>query len=383
MRVLIIGASNIGWGGRSTAAYNLVRPICKDDCVFDFFCEGPGNIKERIEDEIIEKGGYIFKEDFFELNYVLRQKKWYLRLKRVLLLNDYCLVHVHVDNALEAFRAIFVIRFFSKVPIIVHGHTSRYMADVSKMRRVLANGLRHIVYKKAAACLACSENAWKHVFGKTLIDAEKKYIIKNGIEVEHFKFDAEKRQALRKALGFEKKVVIGHVGNFYFPKNHRRLLHIFDEFLKINKNAILLLIGDGELRSDLLKQVNDMGITDFVHSVGEVEDTSDYYNIMDAFVMPSLFEGIPLAGIEAQCSGVPCFFSNTITSEIKMTDRSHFISLDKSDREWAKIITDRLKCDDDDRYLTYIKIKEKGFDLEEASGQVMCVYKNVMGSKMG
>ena len=135
--------------------------------------------------------------------------------------------------------------------------------------------------------------------------------------------------------------MIGHVGRFTWAKNHEFLLNLFTEFHKNHPDSRLLLVGDGELRSKLEQQMQDLHIRESVIMTGAVDNVEDYMTVMDVFVFPSHYEGLPTVNIEAQVNGLRCIVSTGVPEEVciasgqvaflPLTDKSRWLSeLEKS-----------------------------------------------------
>lgn len=142
-------------------------------------------------------------------------------------------------------------------------------------------------------------------------------MIPNGVDLKRFAFCEEKRQQMRQELGIAKDTfVLGHIGRITVPKNHQFLVELFAEYHKENPNSKLLLVGDGELFETVQQQCTQLGIRDAVIMVGSKTNTEDYYQAMDVFVFPSLWEGLPVSVVEAQANGLPCLLSDVITHDV-------------------------------------------------------------------
>ena len=167
--------------------------------------------------------------------------------------------------------------------------------------------------------------------------------IKNGIETERFAFDEATRRAVREELGVGDKLVIGHVGRFMQQKNHDFLLEIFKVIHQKNPNTVLALCGEGRLEEDIRKKASDLGIEKDVIFLGVRKDTNRVYQAYDMFLFLSLWEGLPLTGIEAQTAGLPVLMSDVITPETIVTDNVTCFSLKNSAEQWADKALDILK----------------------------------------
>lgn len=178
--------------------------------------------------------------------------------------------------------------------------------------------------------LACSTYAGCTMFGESTFK-----IVKNGIELERFKYDETLRRTVRERYGISSNAyVIGHVGRFDIGKNQSFLVDIFQSLQKVKPGAYLLLIGDGPSRPDIEAKARALPSSDKIIFVG-MQDATEYYNAMDAFILPSLYEGMPLVVVEAQTSGLPCIVSDTVTPEVKVLDTTHFQSLAMSPETWV------------------------------------------------
>ena len=214
--------------------------------------------------------------------------------------------------------------------------------------------------------LAPSKLAAEYTFGKKQVENGQVTILNNGLDIKLFKFNNEIREKYRKELNIEDKFVIGHVGRFNEQKNHNFLIQIFNEIKKKQDNAILLLIGQGELENKVKQQVHEYGLDDSVVFLGVRKDIPNLLFSMDLFLFPSFFEGMPNTVIEAQTTGLPCLISDSITAEAEVTKLVHFESLNKSADEWAEALLNISKEKVfSNRECAAEKMKEKGYDIND------------------
>ena len=219
------------------------------------------------------------------------------------------------------------------------------------------------------------------MFGKEDLKYNRVNIIKNAINTNEFSYNELVRQRMREELKLEDNLIIGHVGAFMPVKNHEFIINIFMEIKKINNNSILLLAGSGELEDKIKCKVKQLGLEDSIKFLGRRNDINSLMQAFDIFLMPSKFEGVPLVGVEAQTSGLPCFFSSSITKEIKIIRDSFFIDLELGAKYWAKIIVEFYKKNIDRDRSIYIKdVVESGYDIKESVKKIEEVYKNYMES---
>ena len=205
-------------------------------------------------------------------------------------------------------------------------------------------GIKSIVYKifeilavrSSNEYFACSIDAGKYLF------KDKKFkVIPNAIEVEKFKYDVEKQQNMKKIYKLDDCVVIGHVGRFDVQKNHRYLIDVFHELKKNSKEKkyVLILIGNGPLESDIIKQIRNYNLMNDVLIFKDRKDVNELIQMFDVFLFPSLFEGLGIAALEAQFASIPTIVSNTTPSEVVVSKNIKFLPIeDKNIVDWVKEI---------------------------------------------
>lgn len=234
---------------------------------------------------------------------------------------DYDIVHVHIPNA-----AFIVLRYAKKYGIkvrILHSHNARG-ADgaVKKIRNYLLNqwGIRY-----ANQYFACSVKAGNYLFGEKR--GGQLVVLSNAIRLERYAFDEKKRKIIRDSLGVkEHELLLGHIGRFAEQKNHEGLLKIFAETRRQGMDTKLVMLGDGELQEKTGQLAEELGIKDQVLFAGVVANVPDYLSAMDIFLLPSLYEGLPVVCVEAQAAGLPCLISDQVTREIALTDQVWFLA---------------------------------------------------------
>ena len=150
-------------------------------------------------------------------------------------------------------------------------------------------------------------------------------------------------------------------------KNHPFLIDIFKSIHDKDPNTELLLVGGGELDDALMnqmkKKVKDLGLEESVQFLGVREDVADILQAFDLFLLPSLFEGLPVTMIEAQASGLPCVISDKVPVQCDITGNTKVVSLDDSTEKWADTVLSYI--DEYQRKDTFEKIKKAKFDIKE------------------
>ena len=217
--------------------------------------------------------------------------------------------------------------------IIAHSHSTAYSDKIiSSMRNYL---ITLFVGCFATNYMACSKEA-AYLFGKKRVNRGDVYILNNAIDFSKYSYNQEARNRIRNELNIEEnKTVIGHIGRFSKEKNHSFLIDIYYEYSKINPNSILLLVGHGELLEEVKSKVLRLKLSNNVIFTGQRDDIPALLSAMDIFVLPSMFEGVPVCAIEAQASGLPCFLSDTITREVGISNAT-FLSLSLPPVKWAE-----------------------------------------------
>ncbi|MCO1600976.1 glycosyltransferase family 1 protein [Desulfosporosinus nitroreducens] len=352
--------SKMNSGGIEMVVLNYYRHINRTKVQFDFIVEEGSTIPYR--DEIEKMGGKIYLVPSYT-----DIKEYQRQLISLFKRNDYKIVHVHM-NALS----IFPLRAakMAGVPIrIAHNHSTASKNELK--RTVVKYILRPLAKVYPTHFCACSALAGKWLFGKRFYDQGNVKLIPNAIDISKFSFNQEIRNRVRKELNVEDSFVIGHVGRFMKQKNHNFLVDIFKKIHEIDSTAILLLAGEGELKEEIENKVRMLGLKDSVCFLGVQNNVHELMQGMDIFLLPSLYEGLPVVGVEAQSAGLPCVYADTITEETKILDSTEFVSLKESVDKWADKVLhfkdgfERKKVDE--------KIIDSGFQIKKAA-ENLCNY---------
>ncbi len=351
-------------GGVETVVMNYYKNINITNIQFDFICdEDSTNIPY---DEIKKLGGKVILIPPYQKVF-----RYHKELKRVLKEGNYKIVHSHI-NTLSVF-SLWAAKS-AKVPIrIAHNHSTTNKKEWKK--NLLKIILRPFVKLYATDYMACTEHAGRWMFGNKQFDKGNVFILNNAIDIEKFKYNKEIRENIRKKLNIDKEtVVIGHIGRFVEQKNHRFLIDIFDELHKEKKNTILLLIGQGPLMNEIREKVKKLNLEDVVKFLGQRENANELYQAMDLFVFPSLYEGLGIVMIEAQCSGLPCIVSTEVPQIAKVSNNIKFIDLDENRNVWTNVIKSYINKLD--RNVNLNKIKECGYDIKMEVNKLETKYEN-------
>ena len=328
-------------GGVEAVVMNYYRHIDRSRVQFDFLVDSDSALVPR--EEIESLGGRVFEIPPYQ--HVFEYQRELLRLFQQ---EGWKIVHSHI-NALS----VFPLRAAKKagVPVrIAHSHSASGKGEHTK--NVLKSVLKTQSNRYPTCRFACSRFAGDWLFGKAA-DYE---VVYNAIDLDRFRFNEVVRSQTRAILGLtSNQFAIGHVGRFTTQKNHAFLIDIFTEIAKRRDDAVLLLVGSGEAESSVKLLVDGRGLSDRVMFLGQRNDVNRLYQAFDVFVLPSLYEGLGIVGVEAQASGLPCLLSDAITREVDVTAKCSFLPLSDS-AMWVDSIcalkqidnTDRLTCSAND-----------------------------------
>lgn len=306
-------------GGAESFVMNLYRAIDRNIIQFDFVkhIEDIG----AYEEEITELGGKIYRcPKYTGKNHFYYMKWWNSFFKEHL---EYHVVHGHVRST-----AAIYLKIAKKFGIVTISH-SHSTSNGKNISAVIKNIMQLPIRRIADYFFACSNEAGAWLYGTAILKKNNYHVIKNGIDLERFFYDKEKRILMRQKLGIEENTfVIGHVGRITTPKNHKFLIELFSKYYKENLNSKLLLVGDGDLFELIKQECSKLKIQDAVIMTGSKINTEDYYQIMDVFLFPSLWEGLGIAVIEAQANGLRCFVSENVPEEAILTDLVRVLPLE-------------------------------------------------------
>ncbi len=351
---------------------NVYRNIDRERIQFDFFITR--DEKEFYDDEISKLGGKKFVTNFNQnSNVFIRVLKESKALYKFLKKSDYQIIHVHSGTPLRIFYLL-AAKCAGVKKRIYHSHSAEVKGPHSNLgiKKVIFKFLKVFFPLFGTDFFACSKAAGEWMYTKNMIRHDKVRVIYNGINSIEFQYDEEVRKVYRKELGLENKFVIGHVGRFNTQKNHTFLIDIFREIQTMDKQTVLLLLGEGELEGNIREKVSNLNLSETVKFLGVRHDVNKVMQAMDAFVLPSNYEGLPVVGVEAQAAGLPMFCSDNITNEVVITPNINLLSLNLSAKEWAKIIMQKGKKNHRKNMLDYIV--KSGYDISKSVNDLQKFY---------
>jgi len=334
MERLLCIVSGMNAGGAETFLMKIYRKLDRSKYQMDFAVGITG--EGYYDKEILSMGGKIFHitpktkgflKNFISIKDLVKSENY----KRILRTSSHSLSAIELLASKMGGADLLAFRSSNTNTTTAGGKDLLLHKICAFMPRVFAN-----------VKIAPSTEAADYMFGHNSVINKKVYLLHNGVDLSVFHYDEGDKIEIRKELGLENHFVVGHVGRFTGQKNHQFLLDVFYEIKEMRTDAMLVLVGEGELREDIEEQVERLGLTDCVVFTGVRKDIHKLMCAFDVFVFPSFYEGMPNAVIEAQATGLHCLIADTITKETNITGLVEYKSLNKNAIEWARSI---LKMD--------------------------------------
>ena len=357
---VVMVASKLDITGVSTVIMNYCNNIDKDKFSISIIAGKPVtdsylNIAKESNVDVIELPNK--RDNLF---------KYYLCLFKELKQGKYDIVHVHGNSAIMSLE-LMVAKMAGIKCRIAHSHNST--CSNLKLHKILYSFFNRL-YMKGFACST--------IAGDWLYKNKNYEVLENGFVTSDFCFSEDLRNKIRKQLNCENKFVIGHIGRFNDQKNQEFLLEIFKSIGLKRKNAVLLLVGAGPKYEEIKMKIDEHPFKNRIIMYGETENPAEIYNAMDIFILPSLYEGLPVVGIEAQANGLRCIFSDNITDETKLYEKTLFLPIE-SPEVWSNTI---IKCINDCSHNIddYTLLHEK-YDISKLSDSLYKKYVELLKEK--
>ena len=336
--------------GISTYIMNYYSRLNHQNFGFDFYITDD-NICDEYKNNIIKNNDNIFVGNRIRLKTFLKEKKHF---EKIIKNENYDIIYSNI-----LYTAFFYFIEAKKIGIkhrILHSHNT-------PIRSFL--GIKNIIYELSKKLSVISSNIYfscSDYAGKYLFNNKKYHIIHNAIDTNLYKYNKEIRDIYRKKLNIDNEYCIVHIGRFSEQKNHKYIVKIIKEIVKTEENVKVFFIGYGELEEEIKKIIDEYNINDKIVFLGIRNDIADILQAMDVFILPSLYEGLPLVSIEAQASGLPNILSTGITKEVEITKNVKFIDIKEENIEqWCKNI---LKYKNFNRENLESEIEKLGYDIE-------------------
>lgn len=327
---VLLYMAKVDRGGIENLFLNII-PILGED--YDFCVAYYGEGENELGDEFEKLGCHLHKLNanrYFHPIKFIREIQAFIRDKGIDVL--------HTNVGYSTFYAL-IAAHLEKVPVrIAHSHGSEFGDSKNPLNGVFSLLCKLSCLFFASTRINVGELSARGLFFKR----NSSLFVPNGVDLCRFGYSPEARLAVREKLNIPKDAsVLISVGRLEEVKNHSFLLKVFFEYLTMHSDSYLLIVGTGSLKEDIELEANELRIDERVLLVGGVDDPESYYAAADFMVNPSLHEGLSLAMIEAQASGLVCFTSTNVDSGTKITDDFHFLPLDMGYAGWARAIADQ------------------------------------------
>lgn len=329
IKILYVGLSD-NMGGIETYIYNLYKNIDKNkfEASFMTFKGMPIYFADELKKDGIK---------FYEVEDRRKSYTRYIKdLKEVYKNNEFDYIHINMMSY-TLFERIILACKYSKAKVILHSHNAGYPNEKKYLKSKIMDKIGRMCtskYINEILKVSCGEKAGYFGF-----KGDKFTIFNNGVNIDKFSFNSDYRKRLRKILKIkDKETVIGLVAMFNDQKNHSYLIDIFYEYLKLNKKTKLVLVGEGTLQDSIINKVKELNIKEKVIFLGKRTDVNELLSSFDLYLMPSKYEGLSIALVEAQVNGLKCYTSTGVDKTSNITGNVEFISLEENPKKWAEII---------------------------------------------
>ena len=360
-----------GSGGVERLITNYVQnlPNVKIDVLVIQECQ----MNSIFTDSINFHGGEIESIGACNGNFFQRLYGRITKIKNFCASHNYDIIHVNGGTSIDISYAYAAKKGSPKSKVIMQSH-----ADNVEPPDVFKKKISHHLFKSllcdAPDCyLACSKNSLEWMFTKKCLNKKSSFVLNNGIDLEHFKYDSAAREIVREKLQISDKFVIGTVGRLAHQKNPYFILDIVKELVCINPKAVMLWVGDGMMLNEIKSVAKNIGIDSNIIFIGSVKEVLPYYLAMDVFILPSVYEGLGIVNVEAQATGLKCLVSDVIPKEAKVSPLLEYYSTKKSSKEWA------IKLNSINNGYNRIdhrkNIKKAGYDMEDSALKLEEYYK--------
>lgn len=353
-------------GGKKNLVMEYYRHIDRSKVQFDFICDSDSQAIP--EEEINALGGRVYRIRPYQNIFANM-----FDMQRICRKNNYLIMHAY--NSTMNLFPMFIAKI-NGVPVRISESLS--MAHEGDWKTFLKKILRPMSKCFANYYMSCGDDCGRWQFGNKLFDQGRVDVFKTVINTEFNSYNYEIREKVRKEFGWEEKIVIGHIGRFTPQKNSVHLIEIFAAIAKKEPKAVLCLIGDGELKEEMFAKIKDLDIEKQVDYFGRREDIQQFYNAMDVFLLPSLYEGLPVVGLEAESCGLPMFFSTEVTLEANACELGHYVGLNESVETWATEILEAAKTNMLVRKSHAKEVADAGFDSASEALRMQNYYINAL-----
>ena len=357
-------------GGGETLVYNIYKTIDRETIQFDFLVNTER--KELLDDKVAALGGrrlVLMKREpkCTPLKIVLAMTNLYKLLRK----GEYKIFHIHCSNGQGLLYAYIAKR--AGVPVcVVHIHNAGVDGRFKIVKRAFHCLCKVLFMKAPDYYIACSEAAARWLYSDRIVEDKRYLLLKNGIEADRFRYNEGVRYKIRERLHINDKKVLLNVGRMQQQKNQKFIIDIYAELSRTGDNYSLIIIGRGALEKQLKDYARKKGIYERIHFIDYTDRVEDYMCAADIFLLPSFEEGLGIAAIEAQASGLHTLVSEAVPREAYISPLVRALPADKGCREWTTAITKLGECTNREEAVHYID--EAGYGIEKCAAQISELY---------
>ena len=369
--VRVVVTAPLGVGGVTNMMINIQSHMDRSKVNFDYLVYH--DRKEPLEDTVAAMGSrkLVASVDNIPVPFLRRIMRIFA-IRKVCSENHVKILHYNADTPLDVTNIIGA-KLGGVKYITIHGHNSGFL-NADGFTKLTGRILQLVMLGLCDNYWGCSDRAAHALFPKKILHEKKYTVLPNAIDLDNFDYNPNIRSKMRDKLGVSGKFVLGHAGRFSKVKNHQFLIDIFYSLHQKEPESRLLLFGVGELMDAIKTKVKNLGLSEAVIFYGATNEMHNMWQVIDVFCMPSYNEGMPVTGIEAQTSGLPCIFSDGITREVGITTNREFISLKKSPTYWAERI---LRYQGQKRSSCRDILAKAGYDIHQVADTVEKLYLEV------
>lgn len=359
--------------GASQMVDNLNNAMIPLGVTFDVLVDEPlAGANEGYVSDIRRGGGEVYSiADAWEASGRLLPLKAFKLLYsyRVMRRGGYAAAHLQTDTPSRV--QMLMVAKAARIPVrIAHSHSTSCNASQTELDRQLA--YRQKMARTATDFAACSEDAARWLFPDDLVASGRVAILNNGIDVDRYRFDEGVRARMRRDLGVEGRLVMVCVGRLAQLKNIPFAIDVCAWAAETGANPVLLVVGDGEARADLEAHALSAVPADTVRFLGMRSDIPDLLQAADVLLMPSLFEGLPVALVEAQAASLPCVVSDAVSREADLSGSVTFLPLAAGAQAWAEAA---VRAAGEARTDRSDAVKRSGFSIDEVAAKLLAAYR--------
>lgn len=352
-RILVYGlVASKTFGGVGSFLIEMNRHM-SGNTIFDYVIEGS---ECSIQDRIEALGGKIYYISQRSKNPIKNLQENKSVLKDLRKTHDTVYFNLSTLGWIEPIKMAVSLGYH----VVLHSHNSRLLVDDSLHRLVYKINKARLSQLKVTR-LSCSKKATDYMYSPE----NPVEFIHNAVDIGTFRFNLEERNEIRRELNISDNTqIIGFVGRLVDQKN---VLFLPDILAKVKSNSesdvVMMVLGEGNLRKQLFDKIEQFNLQNDILLLGDRADIRRYYHAMDVFVLPSLYEGLPIVMVEAQVSGLPCLVSDTISSESDISGNVTFLPVNDVDK-WGNTVCKALADIDSNRESFSDKLKNSDFDIE-------------------